>query len=1145
MGLRFYKQIQSKNYGFKNTEPVMLEIFDAQFNGTAIEIEAIQNVSVSIGQTAEDIYNPIIQTNASISIVDTGQIDFTELFTPDAKRFNVKLTSANWNVSLFIVQDSAVLDMSYMGINTITAIDNLSYLDTIDYEPSSSFMTIGSVLAEIVSKTGNVNAITYDNTAIVSDGLPFQSWSINTNQFNGVSCYVVLESILKSVGATIQLVNGSFRIQTLSRRYDSSKLTANKSSVISQASGTIELVPAHKEIKVIQALNPIDNYFEKFPQNDIKKELSGSFQFNNRPFIYTGLKLNGWRSVGGNVTVWNQSRVSGNSDFQVTTVLPEYISYLSIEASRGTDRKVIDGLFMPVISNSTPESQYPVVYTEVGAIPESKFSVVLVFNSTLQEATGRRATENVTIVPQKIEVFIPIILNVNGTLNYYANGSWGTTVKLHKITIENPTGSEMKITVDVPALVGAANAILNVGFGICHAYTSGSTEVHRESMNLEVTDLIVTNTALGSKYLSNILTATGLDANTKTEYETVIGESPVSDEYAILGYPNCFFKADRTPIIGVAEIIGDQYLFMKKNTNKRISANVFLQTNSVYLNDKIVTYNNEQYAITALTHNLTGETGTTIEAVRVTGYDTTANGFSINYESSYSEEASGSSSGSTSGSGSGSVTLPDLWLAEKVQFNGTKEILTDVFDRSTDNTKHSGTLAASGDVVAYEAGSEEPLFPVATKTSLGVVKIGENIEVSADGTISAQTGSGSTTNWDDIQGKPAFATVSTTGSYNDLTNTPTVLPANGGVSDFSGLLKPVGNTTSTTSVWNPKSFSRQAWGQAFLNVNIINNDTGDLTLWLRRAEYVQSGAELCMFIDGDYYAGTGQYKVWHEGNCNRSDVSWNASTLYISKGNIISYYGAFGSRSYVWNESDTSLCFGTSNKERMTILPNGNIGIGSDQPASKLFVNGKVIINPYGDNVSNNYNEGIRLVSASNQWSGVHFGTNSTSFGFQLNQWLVGKNINGIFQITPAGEETGTGIAKKGLSIETSGNVTISGNLTTTGENNCFSTSDKRLKQDVNTITKASETVNKLRPVTFRWNDRAVELNGVKNTKRNNFGVIAQELEEVLPELVHPIHSKYKGVDYEQLIPLLLANIQELNETVKNQGEIIATLQKK
>ncbi|MFW6226080.1 MAG: tail fiber domain-containing protein, partial [bacterium] len=76
--------------------------------------------------------------------------------------------------------------------------------------------------------------------------------------------------------------------------------------------------------------------------------------------------------------------------------------------------------------------------------------------------------------------------------------------------------------------------------------------------------------------------------------------------------------------------------------------------------------------------------------------------------------------------------------------------------------------------------------------------------------------------------------------------------------------------------------------------------------------------------------------------------------------------------------------------------------------------------------------------------------------------------------------------------------------------------------------------ISKLNPVTFNWNSKGKNLSKNKDTSNTQYGLIAQELEEVLPELVHDMYKgKYKGVDYEKLIPILLSSIKELNEKIE------------
>jgi hypothetical protein len=113
------------------------------------------------------------------------------------------------------------------------------------------------------------------------------------------------------------------------------------------------------------------------------------------------------------------------------------------------------------------------------------------------------------------------------------------------------------------------------------------------------------------------------------------------------------------------------------------------------------------------------------------------------------------------------------------------------------------------------------------------------------------------------------------------------------------------------------------------------------------------------------------------------------------------------------------------------------------------------------------------------------------------------------------------------------GNTQSTGWIRADGEITGYYTSDSRLKEEVETLT-AGDILDRIRPVSYKWNSIAREIMPYKDD-RANFGVIADELQEVLPELVHDMYGgDYKGVDYVQLIPILIASIQELRREIKN-----------
>ena len=66
-------------------------------------------------------------------------------------------------------------------------------------------------------------------------------------------------------------------------------------------------------------------------------------------------------------------------------------------------------------------------------------------------------------------------------------------------------------------------------------------------------------------------------------------------------------------------------------------------------------------------------------------------------------------------------------------------------------------------------------LPIANQNTLGGIKVGAGLSITAEGVLSA-TGGGTadSVNWENVVGKPTFATVATSGDYNDLTNKPTI-----------------------------------------------------------------------------------------------------------------------------------------------------------------------------------------------------------------------------------------------------------------------------------------------------------------------------------------------------------------------------------
>ena len=108
-------------------------------------------------------------------------------------------------------------------------------------------------------------------------------------------------------------------------------------------------------------------------------------------------------------------------------------------------------------------------------------------------------------------------------------------------------------------------------------------------------------------------------------------------------------------------------------------------------------------------------------------------------------------------------------------------------------------------------------------------------------------------------------------------------------------------------------------------------------------------------------------------------------------------------------------------------------------------------------------------------------------------------------------------------SAVTHGNLTINGTITATGDITAYYTSDKRHKNNIQPITNALQKVSKLNGVTWEWNEDVNEV--TKSTPKT--GLIAQEVQEVLPEVVVERDNGFLGLDYSKMMGLMVEAIKE------------------
>ena len=133
---------------------------------------------------------------------------------------------------------------------------------------------------------------------------------------------------------------------------------------------------------------------------------------------------------------------------------------------------------------------------------------------------------------------------------------------------------------------------------------------------------------------------------------------------------------------------------------------------------------------------------------------------------------------------------------------------------------------------------------------------------------------------------------------------------------------------------------------------------------------------------------------------------------------------------------------------------------------------------------------------------------------------------------------TATNLQVSSLGVGTAASGTT-GEIRATNDITAFYSSDRNLKTNITIISNALDKIDEISGVSFDWNDIALAM--YPDRTYNDVGVIAQEIEAVLPQVVTTRDTGYKAVKYEKIIPLLIQAIKELKSEVDTLKQQINT----
>lgn len=244
---------------------------------------------------------------------------------------------------------------------------------------------------------------------------------------------------------------------------------------------------------------------------------------------------------------------------------------------------------------------------------------------------------------------------------------------------------------------------------------------------------------------------------------------------------------------------------------------------------------------------------------------------------------------------------------------------------------------------------------------------------------------------------------------------------------------------------------------------------------------------------------------------------------------VLAHSGAFSNWGLQYDDADDQFDFLGAGSSKLSVdLTDGNVGIGTATPANKLDVQG-------GANFSGNI--------------GVQTAANTRTIQCGSTQGAL-LGIGTLEYIQDAGTNT---LSTASDWVPVTDNTWSLGNASNRWQDvwavdGTINTSDATMKTNIRDMSYGLDAIMQLRPVSYQWkNDQSY----------TKLGVIAQEIQKVLPEVVRDwdyeidettgaktkVASEKLGVMYDDIIPVLIKGMQEQQEMIAGLQSTVSSLQ--
>ena len=246
-----------------------VEIFRKNFTDTAIEIGALESNSLTLAmENLGNITDPIGKSVCSFSIIDTDQIDYDEFFTPDATAYMVVVSTkieggayvTRW--SGYITPDFFAENLSYRTPISISARDNIGYLNDVDFDLDVSTITVRELIQAAFSRIAEdyPMQLVFATQKQTAEGVLAIDATISTMLLREGTWYEAIETVLHDLGLQMRWVdNNTIAVLDLSQIPE---YYATQAFNFVDASGYREILPAWRELAQEQDYGLRENFFE-------------------------------------------------------------------------------------------------------------------------------------------------------------------------------------------------------------------------------------------------------------------------------------------------------------------------------------------------------------------------------------------------------------------------------------------------------------------------------------------------------------------------------------------------------------------------------------------------------------------------------------------------------------------------------------------------------------------------------------------------------------------------------------------------------------------------------------------------------------------------------------------------------------------